>query len=127
MGDSYIDYTGDNIVDTMDTMKKLGQILFYISGAYLIYELFYGTRRNKKGQISIGWAITTGLGLLLGAFGYAMSNSNRVGVVETRTAVLESQYQEFSKKLDRVLEIVDTKSSYSASSTISNIKSNGKN
>ena len=61
----------------------------------------------RKGQITIFQMISVGVGLATAFIGNAFYQSDRTGKVETRTTVLEVQYSEVNKKLDRILNILD--------------------
>ena len=55
-----------------------------------------------KGQIGLIPLIGAGATILLAAVSGFFYQSNRIGAVETQTAVLEVQYTEVNKKLDRI-------------------------
>ena len=57
----------------------------------------------RKGQINIVGLVGIGVTIALASIGSFFYQSNRTASVETRAAVLETQYVEVNKKLDQIL------------------------
>ena len=57
-----------------------------------------------KGQVNIFSLLTTGVAIAIASIGGFFYQSNRVGVVETRTAVLEVRYEDIDKKLNKIVD-----------------------
>mgnify|MGYP001559832945 CR=1 FL=1 len=57
-----------------------------------------------KGQINIISLLTTGVAIAIASIGSFFYQNNRVGVVETRTAVLEVRYEDIDKKLNKIVD-----------------------
>ena len=56
----------------------------------------------KKGQISFLSLLGTAATIIIVSIGAFFTQSNRIGGVETKTAVLEVQYENIDKKLERI-------------------------
>lgn len=61
---------------------------------------------KRSGQFSVG-LLSIGVVVTIASIGAFFSQSNRIGSVEARTSVLESQNVEINKKLDRIINILD--------------------
>lgn len=55
-----------------------------------------------KGQGQVIGILGIGVTIALASIGGFFVQNNRVAAVETRTAVLESQYQEINKRLEKI-------------------------
>lgn len=62
----------------------------------------------KRGQIGLLPLFGVGATILIASISAFFSQSNRIGGIETKAAVLETRYEEVDRKLERIEDKLDT-------------------